>query len=719
MAPAADIGSDKARRPARRLIGPLAIVIFAAVVLCVVVAAVLARQSDLRHQQQQRASLIGVVDEFRAAFGEFSARLAGGIAADSSVAGAGARIASHLVPSGAALYRHDAAFVVDAGGHLIAAYPSGITDVPPGVQRLAAVAASSEYRLAGGEPAAVTDFIVSGERLAIAAAATIGRSASGATLVSVAALDPRLVAVLEKTSGVEALRFDTEPAHTNRDVMSLMDAQGRIVGWMAWTAQSPTLAAITRMMPLLVLVAACFIGFVGLAIRQAQRSSRELAAREAEAIRTAGEDSLTGLPNRGYILEELDRALAMPARDGVVAFAYFDLDGFKDVNEALGHQAGDQLLVFVAERIAAATRGAGVLGRLGSDEFALVVRADDVLAAVQTAHAAIGAMTHPFWIGGQPLQIGLTVGLAHAPRDGVSRDDLTRRADLALRSAKRHSRGRAITFEPAMEAELHDRRFVNRELRRTLAEGGLDVHYQPIVAADGQHVVGVEALLRWKHPTRGDIPPATFVPIAEQSGLMPKLGEFVLKRALTDALKWTDTYIAVNVSPVQMRDRFLVEQVAGVIRDTGIDPGRVVLEVTEGVLIDNPDEAHRRLEQLRALGLRIALDDFGSGYSSLSYLRRFPIDKLKIDREFVIPLGRSGNGGVIIQAIIALGRALGLSVLCEGVETEEQRILLRLAGCDEMQGFLFARPGPSRAIDRLLGVDEETRTRRAAEHGAA
>jgi len=263
-----------------------------------------------------------------------------------------------------------------------------------------------------------------------------------------------------------------------------------------------------------------------------------------------------------------------------------------------------------------------------------------------------------------------------------------------------------------MEAELHDRHFVNRELRHTLAEGGLDVHYQPIVAADGQRIVGVEALLRWKHPTRGDIPPATFVPIAEQAGLMPKLGEFVLERALTDALRWKDTFIAVNLSPVQMRDRQIADQVAAIIRDTGIDPARVVLEVTEGVLIDNPDDAHRRLEQLRALGVRIALDDFGSGYSSLSYLRRFPIDKLKIDKEFVSSLGRSGNGGVIIQAIITLGRALGLSVLCEGIETEEQRILLRLAGCDEMQGFLFARPGPARIIDRLLNIPDEPRRRR-------
>jgi diguanylate cyclase (GGDEF)-like protein len=570
----------------------------------------------------------------------------------------------------------------------------------------------------GGERAAAasprTDFVLLGDRLAVAAAADFNLGTRAATLVTVAAVEPRLTVLLQKTAGVEALRFDVEPLRPDRNVMSLTDAQGRIVGWMTWTAQSPMLAAAMRLAPLMAVVAACFIGFAALAVRQMRRSARELADREADATRMAGEDSLTGLHNRHHVLEALDKALAVRPRDGVVCLAYLDLDGFKDVNEALGHQAGDQLLVFVAERLAA-TAGAGTLGRLGSDEFALVVRADDALAATQAVQDVVNALTHPFWIGGQALQIGLTAGFAHAPRDGETRDELARRADLALRTAKRNSRGRAVAFEPAMEADLHDRRFVNRELRRTLAEGGLDVHYQPIVAADGQRVVGVEALVRWTHPTRGDIPPMDFVPIAEQAGLMPKLGEFVLRRALGDALHWRDVYIAVNVSPVQMRDRMFVDQVADTIRETGIAPGRVVLEITEGVLIDKPDEAHRRLEQLRALGVRIALDDFGSGYSSLSYLRRFPIDKLKIDREFVTPLGRSGNGGVIIQAIIALGRALGLTVLCEGVETEEQRILLRLAGCDEMQGYLFARPGPARAIDRMLGVGEDVRTRRAVQ----
>jgi EAL domain-containing protein (putative c-di-GMP-specific phosphodiesterase class I) len=225
-------------------------------------------------------------------------------------------------------------------------------------------------------------------------------------------------------------------------------------------------------------------------------------------------------------------------------------------------------------------------------------------------------------------------------------------------------------------------------------------------------MVGVEALLRWTHPGRGTITPAAFIPVAEQMGLMDTIGAFVLRRALHEAKRWPeDLYVAVNLSPLQVRDETIVEMVRAALAESGVTPSRLVLEITEGVLIDNPDEMVKRIKDLHALGVRVALDDFGSGYSNLGYLQRFPLDKLKIDKSFVAALGRSSNGGVIIQAIVALGRALGLSVLVEGVETEHQRVLLRLAGCDEMQGFLFAKPAPASAIDRLLA--------QAAKHGKA
>src|ERR1700719_1488973 len=253
-----------------------------------------------------------------------------------------------------------------------------------------------------------------------------------------------------------------------------------------------------------------------------------------------------------------------------------------------------------------------------------------------------------------------------------------------------------------MESEFEDQRFIKRELGRALAARDFDVHYQPIVAAEGNAIVGVEALLRWNHPTRGAIPPARFIPIAEQAGMMEQLGEFVLRRALSDAMRWPNLYVAVNLSPLQVRDRKFVDLVAAVLAETRISPARLVLEVTEGVLIDNPEAAKSRLDDLRALGLKLALDDFGSGYSSLTYLQRLPFDKLKVDRGFVAALDHSANAGVIIQAIIALGRALNLTILVEGIETEEQRVLVRLAGFDETPGFLFARPPQREEISRLL-----------------
>jgi EAL domain-containing protein (putative c-di-GMP-specific phosphodiesterase class I) len=259
-------------------------------------------------------------------------------------------------------------------------------------------------------------------------------------------------------------------------------------------------------------------------------------------------------------------------------------------------------------------------------------------------------------------------------------------------------------FAAGMETEFEDQRFIKRELGRALAARDFDVHYQPIVAAEGNAIVGMEALLRWNHPTRGAIPPARFIPIAEQAGLMDQLGEFVLRRALGDAMRWPNFYIAVNLSPMQVRDRKFVDLVAAVLAETKLPPARLVLEVTEGVLIENPEAAKSRLDDLRALGLKLALDDFGSGYSSLTYLQRLPFDKLKVDRGFVAALDHSANAGVIIQAIIALGRALNLSILVEGIETEEQRALVRLAGCDEMQGYLFARPVPREEIDRMLAA---------------
>jgi diguanylate cyclase (GGDEF)-like protein len=514
-------------------------------------------------------------------------------------------------------------------------------------------------------------------------------------------LDTHLLRELEQNWGLRGLRAETEPALAHREVQSVIDGNGRIVGWFSWEPDRPMREALNRLRPLMAVIGLALIALATISTWLVRRSARELAASKRRAWKLAHEDALTGLPNRCKVLDLADLALEQRPNGQIVAFICLALESFQNVNEERGRRVGDRVLVEGAQRLRAAFPGA-VVGRFGGDEFAIVMTEADRAAAIAAAETAVTEITKPYWFD-QLVRIGASAGLAQSPRDGTSFDELIRRADLALRAAKRHS-GLVVAFEPAIEAELDERCHLERELRRALAEGALDVQYQPIVTADGTRVVGVEALARWTEPSRGAIPPSVFVPLAEQTGLMAELGEFVLRRAFADAERWPDLSIAVNLSPAQLRDRDLIALVTTLLHDFRLAPERVVLEVTEDILVDNPDEAKAQIGALRMLGIEIALDDFGTGYSSLSYLQRFPIDKIKIDKSFVAPLGRTQESGVMMHAMVGLGRALGLTVVGEGVETEEQRVLLRMAGCNEMQGSLFAQPGPREAVDRLLAA---------------
>ena len=512
--------------------------------------------------------------------------------------------------------------------------------------------------------------------------------------------EPKLIRILERASGLKQLKFEGEPGG-GRELQPMMDGKGRILGWFSWEAERPTTAMLVSLLPFLVGIALGLLGWSKLATHQLGRLGLELARSKQHAQALEHLDMLTGLPNHRHFLDLFDQALAKRNGEEEIAFAVLDLDAFDETNDALGYAGGDEVLIEIGKRLATSAPPAALLGRLGSDEFALLMPGLDRKRAQEAADAVRQSLARPFWKD-QVVAISLTVGLAVAPSDGVLRDELTRRAYLALRSAKQRGPGSVVCYAPEMEAELKERRFVKREIARALAAHAFEVHYQPIVRAEDSAVTGVEALLRWHHPTRGFVPPSLFVPVAEEAGLMQGLGELVLRRAIADATRWPQLYVSVNLSPVQVRDRAFANLLAAVLKETGFEPSRLVLEMTESVLIHNPDETRARLMELRALGVQLALDDFGSGYSSLSYLQKLPFDKLKIDRGFVAALDRSANGGVIIQAIVALGRALGMGVVIEGVETEEQRVLLRLAGCSEMQGYLFARPSPREDIDRLL-----------------
>ena len=514
-------------------------------------------------------------------------------------------------------------------------------------------------------------------------------------------VDPRFVHMVAQSAGLNSLKFEADPAPGSREMQPVIDPNGRIAGFFTWERSFPMTRTVRRLMPLILGALLVLFGFAAYSLVQLRRARRDLAASEDLARRAADADKHTGLPNHARMLELLDLALAERGGDTVTTFALIELDGVAEVKANLGAPAGDALYGAIARRLQDALPADAICGRVGSNEFAVILKTDATVDAEAMLRAALDALARPHWIE-TVVRLAAHAGFAQAPRHAATRGELTHRAELALHAAASKGPGAIVVFDPAIEADSNDRQFIRRELPRALSANALEVHYQPIVAAQGARIVGVEALLRWTHPARGAIGPADFVPVAEQMGLMETLGAFVLRRALKEARRWPDIYVAVNLSPVQVRDRAIVDLVRDALAESGVSPARLMLEITEGVLIDNPDEMLKRIDDLHALGVRIALDDFGSGYSNLGYLQKFPLDKLKIDRGFVAELGQSANGGVIIQAIVALGRALGLDVLVEGVETEEQRVLLRLAGCDEMQGFLFAKPAPAKVIDGLM-----------------
>ena len=521
--------------------------------------------------------------------------------------------------------------------------------------------------------------------------------------------EPAQLRLIERHAGIADLHFDTDlGADNGREVQSMQDAGGRIIGWFSWAPDHAFIGAMDQLWGI-----AAALGIVlGICAVLALRATLRLTAALARSTKIIGklttQDALTGLPNRRIMLERLEEATAMRG-SRVIAFALIDIDSFRDINDTLGRAGGDIMLVSIAERLKSALPAGASIGRFEDDEFAVIVIADRAQAAAALGDNLAASLAKPIYMD-QFWQISVSIGMAQAPDDGSTADELNRRAALALRAAKRGGRGSVRRFVPQIHEEHADRRFFLRELETAIQNKTFAVHYQPIVAAEGGGMVGVEALLRWTHPTRGAIAPSVFIPLAEESGLMNRLGEIVLRRALTDGARWPDLFVSVNLSPVQIRSPDLVALVGSVLAETGITASRVALEVTEGVLIDNPDEALAKLEGLRALGVSTALDDFGSGYSSLSYLQKFPFDRLKIDRAFVASLGTTGHTGAIIQSVVTLGHALGMKVLAEGVETNEQRVLLRLAGCDEMQGFLFAKACPAEAIDKILARPSAARS---------
>ena len=425
---------------------------------------------------------------------------------------------------------------------------------------------------------------------------------------------------------------------------------------------------------------------------------------EEKIAHLAHYDALTELPNRVLFREKLEQSLKELKPGARLAVLYIDVDEFKSVNDALGHPVGDELLKGVARRLRDCLGESDIAARLGGDEFAIIQRTPHGAIDTERLVAAIyDEIRKPFECAGHLISTDASIGIAMAPADGLNLDQLLKNADLALYGAKGDGRRTHRFFEAGMDARAKARRTLELDMRQAIADGGFEVHYQPVIDLKDNKISGCEALLRWRHPQRGAISPADFIPVAEDTGLINELGQFVLEAACREAAKWPEhVRIAVNVSPVQFRNQTLALNVATALAASGVAPSRLELEITEAVLMRDDEAALAMLHQLRVLGIRIALDDFGTGYSSLSYLHRFPFDKIKIDRSFVKNIGAEGASSAIIEAVVNIATASNMTTTAEGVEHEWQRELLRELGCTEMQGYLFSPAVSAAEIARLI-----------------
>ncbi len=429
---------------------------------------------------------------------------------------------------------------------------------------------------------------------------------------------------------------------------------------------------------------------------------------ESRMAHMAYHDGLTDLPNRAAFLQALAQMIeACEGTDEEFAVLSLDLDGLKEINDVFGHAVGDKLLVEVARRIQHSARG-GVVARLSGDEFGLIIDGKQPTAGMMLAEQLAEALAIEFLIDDKTVRIGVTTGISVFPHNGLDAASLLANAGAALFRAKAKSRGSISLYEPEMDQQIRDRRVLHQDLSLAIKNGELALHYQPQAMSRhtvaSSEVIGFEALARWLHPVRGFVPPGDFIPLAEESGLIVEMGEWILREACREAASWPlPLQIAVNLSPAQFMHGDLVGLVHSILLETGLAPDRLELEITEGVLIEDFDRGLALLRRLKALGVRVSMDDFGSGYSSLSYLQAFPFDKIKIDRAFVINLGRNPQSAAIVRAVIGLGHGLEMSIVAEGVETQEQLGFLADVGCDAVQGYFIGRPAPIGQYAVLVG----------------
>ncbi|MFP3545634.1 EAL domain-containing protein [Rhizobium sp. SIMBA_035] len=489
------------------------------------------------------------------------------------------------------------------------------------------------------------------------------------------------------------------------------DAAGITLGKLVWTSRSPGDIGYDQVRPTVVKALGLVGLFFAVLLVIGWMAGRRLKAEEITAREEALRDRLSGLWNREGLGIAID-AMVEEAQQNKknILILYLDLDGFKEVNDSYGHGTGDQLIRAVAAGLKVLIPSHAVLARIGGDEFAIAFHSEGGNAeALQLSEQILDFLAEPLEIGRRVVVIGASIGIAMSPEGVADREELVRRADLAMYKAKEAGRARMMLYDPEMDADREERNALEIDLRAAIESGDLTLAYQPLIDAETYEMNGVEALVRWNRPGFGPISPDVFIPVAETSGLIEALGLFVLRKACETAKQWPDLRISVNVSPGQFRNPAFTDYVRYVLKQTEIEARRVTLEITEGYMIQNPQRTRQSIERLKTLGVKIALDDFGSGFSSIGYLRQFGFDRIKIDRSLVDGVTESESQREMLQATVALARSLNIPVTAEGIETEAQAVAVRLFGCDSLQGYHFSRPVTADKITEMLEARREQR----------
>jgi len=535
-----------------------------------------------------------------------------------------------------------------------------------------------------------------------------GAEGAGLALLRARPIDATALADLARAADTQRLNIaPAAEAPADDATAPLATAQDGQAFVLAWRPQRPGESLVESVAWLLISFALFFAAFT---VAHARRVTEEAADEEVQTFEAVGQDPLTGLPNRSLFTRLLESEIERVKRtvnEHSAAVLFLDCDRFQEINDACGRETGDKLILALAHRLSNLLRASGRLARFEGDDFAIIQT--DVVGprdAEMLARRIVDAVAEPFEIDNQKIYLGLSIGIALCPHDADTAAELMRRADVALYRAKNEGRNRYCFFEQKLGEQMRMRKVVEDDLRTAIETGALLLQYQPIMDISGKRMVGVESLVRWPHPEHGLISPANFIALAEECDLILPLGDWVLRRALADMRLWPELKVAVNVSAVQFRQKDFGEKVERLLQESGIEPERLELELTESVLLSDADAAEDAMINLRAMGIRLALDDFGTGYSSLIYLRRFAFDKIKIDKTFLESLETAGEGAIIVHSIVHLGRALGLTVTAEGVESADQHRFLQALGCHELQGYLFSKPVSAADITRRLRTQD-------------